>query len=290
MTNETYEYTRKGNHHTAVFRSTADVETFLQDDRTKVGKGIFNTRRDDWTGDAESFEAAAAMVGRGWSKHAAAASRVADGVVATVRDRATDLAPTMVYGTTGFVLDVDRFMMGEPECVLGWAPRPTVDQVKVVRIVIGGGFLARVDTSTVIQRGIAVTALVQCLTALDRPAEIWLEATAKAGQNTHSHLVRLKDADEPLDIARLLFWTAHPGCHRSVGFRIRNHATNARGNMGGTVPNVAYRTVLGDVDLELAPCDPDDAQAPICQDTAQWVEDRLREIVTPDGNGAPTLA
>lgn len=133
------------------------------------------------------------------------------------------------YG--GDSVDIDRFMMGDPECMIDYVTTPAGRMGRVVRVLVNGSASANVTPERIMQRGVLATALVDVLAKLGVGVEVWLEsATDDRGKSKHSQLIKLHSSEERLDIDNLMFAMAHPSMLRRIGFSIleRTGWANAR--------------------------------------------------------------
>ena len=133
------------------------------------------------------------------------------------------------YG--GDSVDIDRFMMGDPECMIDYVTTPAGRMGRVVRVLVNGSASANVTHERIMQRGVLATALVDVLAKLGVGVEVWLEsATDDRGKSKHSQLIKLHSSEERLDIDNLMFAMAHPSMLRRIGFSIleRTGWTNAK--------------------------------------------------------------
>ena len=123
------------------------------------------------------------------------------------------------YG--GDSVDIDRFMMGDPECMIDYVTTPAGRMGRVVRVLVNGSASANVSPERIMQRGVLATALVDVLAKLGVGVEVWLEsATDDRGKSKHSQLIKLHSSEERLDIDNLMFAMAHPSMLRRIGFSI----------------------------------------------------------------------
>jgi hypothetical protein len=123
------------------------------------------------------------------------------------------------YG--GDSVDIDRFMMGDPECMIDYVTTPAGRMGRVVRVLVNGSASASVSPELIMQRGVLATALVDVLAKLGVGVEVWLEsATNDNGKSKHSQLIKLHSSEERLDIDNLMYAMAHPSMLRRIGFSI----------------------------------------------------------------------
>lgn len=136
----------------------------------------------------------------------------------------------MFFDVSGGAVDIGRFVDGEPECMVETRLVKIAKPGRVITILVSGGVLQNASTTDIITRGCAIVALVDSLERMQHRAEIWLEMScasdysATVGRGTIlTHLVRVKNAEDSLDIDTLMFAIAHPSRHRRLTFAIRRN-------------------------------------------------------------------
>ena len=175
----------------------------------------------EWSG-SDTFADAVDMLRNGWDEHRAAV----EFAVSTVADDPSieEMMATRFGWTHDFaggMVDIGRFVVGEPECMIAPMMVEARQPDAVVRIVINGGASAVVDADVIVQRGVMIAALVDTLMKLNRGVEVWWAWTAKGRDGDMlTQLVKIKDVDEPLDVDDLLFVTASPSMLRRFGFAL----------------------------------------------------------------------
>lgn len=175
----------------------------------------------EWTG-SESFGAAVDMLRNGWDEHRDA---VEFAVSTVADDPSIEEMMAKRFGWThdyaGGMVDIGRFVVGEPECMIAPMMVEARQPDAVVRIVINGAASALIDGETIVQRGVLIAALVDTLMKLNRGVEVWWSWTTKGrDDDVLTQLVKIKHVDEPLDVNDLLFVTASPSMLRRFGFAL----------------------------------------------------------------------
>jgi len=128
------------------------------------------------------------------------------------------------YDFTGSVVDIGKFLTGEPECMIDFVPEPAERMGRVVRIIVNGSASARISPDDIIRRGVTVCALVDSVHKLGMGVEVYAEfPTNTEGVNdrkgkVHSTLVKLHDSQQMLDINNLMFALCHPSMLRRISF------------------------------------------------------------------------
>jgi hypothetical protein len=152
------------------------------------------------------------LAANGWDKESAEVMRLAESAVKTIEAELPQLGFTQEFGHAGAVVDIDRYLTGEPECMIDY---PLVEIVRAGRIIT---LCASVSASSGVneislkRRGIVVTALALALSELGYGLEVWADMTANNGGHDPKIAVRtlVKSAGDEIDAARLMYALAHP--------------------------------------------------------------------------------
>jgi hypothetical protein len=128
------------------------------------------------------------------------------------------------HSVVGGSVDVARFIQGEPECMIDYVAEPQARMGRVVKVLVNMVFSASVNTADIVKRGVVVCALIDTLHKLGVGVEVWSEEpTAHSGMDkgdVQSHLTKLHDSSEMLDIDNLMFGLCHPSMLRRIGFSV----------------------------------------------------------------------
>ena len=77
------------------------------------------------------------------------------------------------FGYDGTLCNMDRFITGEPECMMSPVLVESVQPDAVIRLVVDGTVMSSVDAEDITRRGLVVAALIDTLTKLGRGVELW---------------------------------------------------------------------------------------------------------------------
>jgi len=166
----------------------------------------------------------------------------------------------MDYG--GSFVDMDRYLSGDPECMVEYVSEPQARQGRVVRILVNMCASSAVRSEVMIARGVAVTALVGLIHRMKCGVEVYLEypislTGAQRGADW-SALVKVHDSSETLDINNLMFAICNPSSLRRVGFGLAEvspwskAARMYQGSYGYPARLASAERVGADVTVELA--------------------------------------
>lgn len=141
------------------------------------------------------------------------------------------------FDVAGGRLDVERYRLGEPECMVVRRRRPSPLNV---RIAVHNGALAETDAETLRERGRRVLAVLNALTAAGANVQLDIVSMAICGDVTVTNIIRVKEFGQYVDPRVVAFWIADVAAHRRVGFKLRTVALVKGGHanmaecMGGT--------------------------------------------------------
>lgn len=128
--------------------------------------------------------------------------------------------PEVMYGVEGMAVDIGTYQRGEPEFMMyvqDSAIRIDARPPKIVRIVINTCVSASNSPEVLIMRGASVAALALMLERHNVRAEIDLVSANRAGPGMETW-VRIKNAEEMLNLPNLVFLLAHPSSFRKLMF------------------------------------------------------------------------
>jgi len=131
----------------------------------------------------------------------------------------------MRYDYSGDSVDIDRFLMGDPEHMMDYENVPSGRMGRVVRVLVNGSASSFVSPEQIKQRGVLAVALIDVLSKLGVGVELWLESATEYDSKVHSQLIKIHSSEERLDIDNLMFSMAHPSMLRRVGFSILERTT-----------------------------------------------------------------
>lgn len=195
---------------------------FIQvaEDSYKVTKGKSHGN-DSWAGGTHK-EAFRMAKDDGYQSAVTEAEAIAKDVDDTVAAELFATSFVSTYQCAGAEVDMGRYLSGEPECMLESEPIRISRQGRAVRLAVNVSFVNSVGESVVRQRGAAVLALVDILSRAQHPLEIWACFVPASSDEHHRFVysVCIQQANEPLDMGRVMYFLAHPTTFRRVGFSV----------------------------------------------------------------------
>jgi hypothetical protein len=225
-------------HHTDWFQSFTELTQWCMDKVDHNYSGSCETN-----GYTESLAQACQLGIDGWHDVRDEVTKYLEALKDSIAER---LAPTMVsmFATSGGFVDMDRFMTGEPECMVESYLQPVAKHGKVIRIVVDNGASGGFSGEFIRQRGAIICALIDTLAKLGHSVEVWSETTVNIRNGKlHSTVTKLHDAQDLLDIDSLMFGLCHPAMLRRLQFQCRDRAATEHGfshggSYGQTTPTV----------------------------------------------------
>lgn len=197
--------------------------------RVKRSSGYYLTK---------SFDEAMDLAQHGWTEK----GMMVEALTEKIKD---DLRPKMVqtfgsfFDTSGGQVDMDRFLMGEPENMIELIPVKVAKPGRVISILVNMFFSAGTHVDDVVKRGTAIVGLIECLELLQHSTELWVEMAGSnvsypRDEQTMSILVKVKGAEDKPDMGRIMFAISHPDMLRRLLFGVAE-----------TIPDCETRRVFG---------------------------------------------
>lgn len=169
----------------------------------------------------DSFAQAATLARHGWHDVRPNVERLMNSLTEKIGER-IDFAQIANYSVSGSIVDMGRYMTGEPECMLEFATEPCERMGRVVRIFVDYGANAGHSVDHFLKRGSALLALIDSLTKLGVSCEVYGETSVTGSRDKiHTTVVKLHDARDPMDVDALMFTLAHPSMLRRLTFAVR---------------------------------------------------------------------
>lgn len=212
-----------------------------------------------WLGDGSSAASIEYAAGEGYR------AAVLDGET-LIRHIETDLGSAMVndfvttFDVAGAEVDMGRYMAGEPECMVESMPMKVMRTGRVIKIAVPVCYPSTIHAETVKKRGAAVMALVNAFTMMQHPVEIYagiaIQGDRAVGGIKHrlSYSIKVQDADQPLNMGRVMYALAHPTMLRHLGF-IAEHQEDAAAQsafrVGSSYGHPSYAVEIDDLNINV---------------------------------------
>lgn len=184
------------------------------------------------------------------------------------------------WDVMGINFNVDRFLEGEPDCVMNVRPIEVSKQGRVISLLVSCSASAFVKQEKLMQRGLAICGLIEALRYMQHGVELWVEQTVTSGKDMLSTLVRVKEATEPMDMGRVIFAVAHPTMLRRMVFSIEENQPyewRSRIGIGDAGSGYGMPHKLACADLVNASIELEPLQHPYfeCDEPEAWIRENL---------------
>lgn len=234
----------------------------------------------DFTG-VENFAEALELARGGWSEATPEALSIAESAVAKVETERPMASFDPVWDVSGSVVDVGRYLSGEPECMIDFPLREIVKAGRVITLCASVSVSGAVSAESMQRRGAAIVGLAIALSRIGYEIEILADMTATGFDCRGLRIQTLiKSAGEPLDVERVMFALSHPAMLRSLAFagvyyaiekddiRTRGYTTTGLGTPHDPIEDLPDGTIY-------LPCllSGDDVPEP-----ERFILDKLREL------------
>lgn len=170
----------------------------------------------DWAG-SDSLDDACDLGTRGWHEIRPEVDKLINSLDNVISATFGNMFETK-FNITGDSGDIDRYLVGDPECMIDYVDVPQTRMGRVVRLLINGTVNATVSAETIRQRGAMVCSLVDIINRLGIGVEVFSEIATRSSGKYHSMLTKLHDSQQLLDIDNLMFAIAHPSMLRRISF------------------------------------------------------------------------
>ena len=124
------------------------------------------------------------------------------------------------FNVCGDSADIDRYLHGDPECMIDYVDVPQARMGRVIRLLVNGSVNSGVTANEILERGVIVCTLIDVLNRMNVGVEVYLENCTKVGDDRHSILVHLHSSEQLLDVNNLMFALAHPSMLRRISFSV----------------------------------------------------------------------
>jgi hypothetical protein len=166
------------------------------------------------------WDGANELANRGWSAGLAKMARVRDLVdLPDQSDRS--IQAQAFYSDEGDEVDIDRYLDGEPECMIQFTPELTPSYGRVAKIIVNMAASCGVDAATQYHRGAAACILIDALESAGVRCEVWcLPFCSREGRDRFVSKILVKRPDQHVEPDRMAYMLAHPAVMRRFGFRL----------------------------------------------------------------------
>lgn len=179
-----------------------------------------NAANDSWAG--ASFDGAIDLMFKGWDSEGERAIKLSQAIFTRLANQV--FIDESVYDVTGVNLDIAAFINGEPEHWQRYEQSLSIAPGKLITIVVNGFYSSGVSNDAIIARGATLTALIQLLEYAGIRTKVVLHTPF---ENHAYFIIPVKQFEDELNIARLMFATGHPSMFRRISFSMYEQHPNA---------------------------------------------------------------
>lgn len=180
---------------------------------------------DGWSGDTKNLAQAVALGHQGYDEIRPEVERMFTELESQLSSRLESAFQTR-FDYSGSVVDVGRYLGGEPECMIDFVPEPSSRMGRVVKVIVNGSASSSIQPDRIIRRGVVVCALIDAIHKLGMGVEVYAEFptndTMINDRNgaVHTSLIKIHDSQQMLDINNLMFALCHPSMLRRIQFSL----------------------------------------------------------------------
>ena len=165
-----------------------------------------------WAG-TKDYETWMHLLFNGWQNGAKSASKLADELAPFIYG--TKQIDEQIYGYEGDAVDIDRYLEGDPECMLGYEESRATGAAKFVKVAVDMGATSEIKAEALLWRGIIAAALVDLLENNGYRCEVIGYCHTSWGVDWESLIVfPVKKEDQPVDLERLASLVGHAASFR----------------------------------------------------------------------------
>lgn len=154
------------------------------------------------------------------------------------------------FDVSGSEVDMGRFLSGEPECMRQYEPIKVMRTGRVLKVVVPVNCAGAIHADTIKSRGAAIMALCEVFSRMQHTLEVWAAiVNTNSSRNRMVYLVKVQDADQPLNRGRLMFALAHPAMPRQLGYSLKASETRAPWGPSASYGSPPRTIFLDDLDI-----------------------------------------
>lgn len=201
-------------HRFASFRQYVDyVEKRLEFTGGSPSDSSLQRNAVKFRGEGEGLDGVIALARSGWENGRDMISGFASRLTGAVGNRILEDVP--IWDVAGSEVDMDRYLEGNPECMIDYAEEIIQGKGKILSIAYDFDVVNYVPTESIMLHGAMVAGLIDCLEYTGFSVELWGVHVNHVVMETQ---VKVKDAGEALDLDTLAFVSIHPGMFRRFEF------------------------------------------------------------------------
>lgn len=225
------------------YESMTDAIDTINEVPRRGDRQSLTTDNDKWAGG--TFDKAMEMAQYGWRVNRDLIDADVEDALIHIEDRLNahlDAAFNETYDVSGGYVDVDRYLMGEPECMVEQWVEEAPKRGKVLKVCNMVTASAAVNESVLRERGRGVAAAVDVLHRLGFSIELWCGEAVESHRNrsVSVEMVKVKEAADPLDWDAVMFGIGHPTMLRRFVFALNESRPDDQRSMFGFQSSGGY--------------------------------------------------
>lgn len=223
------------------FKSINEFLTFLQTNEN-TGYGDESHTTDRWFTGTSSYEEAMKLLVGGWTDEAKKLTQIMN---ADIRTKEQQMQRKQVRSVAGGHAIVAAYLNGAPNNMMMQKLEPK--KQKVITVTKEIGYMASVSREEIRAESIKALKVVMKLEAQGYRVNLNVMSVAKSGSNAVLCKVRVKNANEKLNISKVAFPLVHSSMLRRFVFNFREVYKNCKVyGYGGTASKQVYRELMED--------------------------------------------
>lgn len=179
----------------------------------------------DWYG-VNSYEEALGLLKNGWTENLNKMTTLANKVATNGNSKRISFQNNVA----GFAPVVPLAIMGVPNSMIDIRMKPI--KSKVVKILYNITVSCGTDTDTILKNGMKVIEAVLNLEGSGYRCELYAMQNYYSSGSADCLLLKVKDANQPLDLKRIMFPLIHPAMFRVIGFDWEDKCPTAKYRSG----------------------------------------------------------
>lgn len=194
---------------------TNQVKLPRAEDNTYCSSGKSGDK--DWAG-TNNFPQAVELAENGWPDGLKKIKKAIEDLEAL-----PVMEPLPVFDVCGEAFNLDAVLTGQPENMFYFIPQES-NKPRVIPISFAFNFTAKTNSREIIKRGAAIASAVNDLENQGFRVELYAHKLTRHPGNESGNdlftIIKIKDADQHLDLERLVYIAAHPSMNRRLGFKL----------------------------------------------------------------------
>lgn len=220
-----------------VYHENLDWREFVNQAKERIGRYCPDNRNGQRTEFAGcTFDEALEMAtGKGYEDALPEVEKMLEDIEHDIADMASSSFEQR-FDVAGSYVDIGRYLSGEPECMVEATPIHVMRTGRVLKLAVPVCYSGGIEKDVILRRGVGIMALVDAMTKMQHPLEIWAVCAIHNGDKYHyqgprggdkalgagkarmSISVKVQDANQPLDMGRVMYALAHPSMLRQLFF------------------------------------------------------------------------